>query len=152
MPSRSSIRLAMLTATEATRPIAYIPRFEYSLGDPAGASMAYRYPLPWRGGPFRVSQGAEGQYSHFGSKNRYAIDIAMPEGTPIIAARGGVVVKIENGQTGRGTNPSGNFVRVLHDDGTMGAVRRSRRPLRLPLGRVGVVRGNCACPTVSSNA
>ena len=57
MPARSSIRLAMLTATQAERPIAYVPKFEYSLGDPAGASMAYRYPLPWRGGPFRVSQG-----------------------------------------------------------------------------------------------
>jgi murein DD-endopeptidase MepM/ murein hydrolase activator NlpD len=44
----------------------------------------------------------------------------MPEGTPIIAARGGMVVKIENGQSGRGNNPAGNFVRVLHDDGTMG--------------------------------
>ena len=58
--------------------------------------MAYRYPFPWRGGPFRLSQGANGQYSHFGPKNRYAMDIAMPEGTPIIAARGGVVVKTEN--------------------------------------------------------
>jgi len=91
--------------------------------------------LPWRGGPFRVSQGAEGQYSHFGPKNRYAIDIAMPEGTPIIAARGGVVVKIENGQTGRGTNPSGNFVRVLHDDGTMGVY------LHLKKGSVSVREG-----------
>ena len=120
MPARSSIRLAMLTATQAERPIAYVPKFEYSLGDPAGASMAYRYPLPWRGGPFRVSQGANGQYSHFGPKNRYAIDIAMPEGTPIIAARGGVVIKTENSQDGRGTDASGNFVRVLHNDGTMG--------------------------------
>ena len=48
------------------------------------------------------------------------MDIAMPEGTPIIAARGGVVVKIENDQTGKGANPSGNFVRILHNDGTMG--------------------------------
>ncbi|MBV6825328.1 peptidoglycan DD-metalloendopeptidase family protein [Pseudomonas sp. PD9R] len=120
MPLRSSIRLAQLTPAQAGKPLAYLPNFTYSLGDPAGATMAYRYPLPWRGGPFRVSQGANGQYSHFGPKNRYAIDIAMPEGTPIIAARGGVVVKTENGQAGRGSDASGNFVRVLHDDGTMG--------------------------------
>ena len=44
----------------------------------------------------------------------------MPEGTPIVAARGGMVVKIENEQSGRGNNPAGNFVRILHDDGTMG--------------------------------
>nr|WP_180202125.1 M23 family metallopeptidase [Pseudomonas sp. SbOxS1]NYU01446.1 M23 family metallopeptidase [Pseudomonas sp. SbOxS1] len=135
MPLRSSIRLAQLTATKAGSPIAYIPKFEYSLGDPAGASMAYRYPLPWRGGPFRVSQGANGQYSHFGPKNRYAIDIAMPEGTPIIAARGGVVIKTENSQSGRGTDASGNFVRVLHDDGTMGVY------LHLKQGSVSVREG-----------
>ncbi|HAV88096.1 MAG TPA: peptidase M23, partial [Pseudomonas sp.] len=75
---------------------------------------------PWRGGPFRQTQGANGQYSHFTAKGRYAVDIAMPEGTPIIAARGGMVVKVENEQSGRGNNPAGNFVRVLHDDGTMG--------------------------------
>jgi murein DD-endopeptidase MepM/ murein hydrolase activator NlpD len=120
MPARSSIRLAVLTATQPERPLAYVPKFEYSLGDPSGAAIAYRYPFPWRGGPFRLTQGANGQYSHFGPKNRYALDIAMPEGTPIIAARGGVVVKTENAQTGRGNDPSGNFVRILHDDGTMG--------------------------------
>ncbi|MGV8287199.1 hypothetical protein ACV34F_30550, partial [Pseudomonas aeruginosa] len=54
----------------------------------------------WRGGPFRLSQGANGKYSHFTPKGRYAMDIAMPEGTPIIAARGGTVVKIENNQSG----------------------------------------------------
>ena len=120
IPLRTSVRLAQLTATQAARPLAYIPRLKYSLGDPSGTAKAYRYPLPWRGGPFRISQGANGQYSHFGPKSRYAMDIAMPEGTPIIAARGGVVVKTENSQSGRGTHPSGNFVRVLHDDGTMG--------------------------------
>ncbi|WP_460119638.1 peptidoglycan DD-metalloendopeptidase family protein [Pseudomonas sp. S2_C03] len=120
MPARSSIRLALLTAMDAQKPLAYVPKFEYSLGDPSGAAMAYQYPYPWRGGPFRLSQGNNGQYSHFGPKNRYAMDIAMPEGTPIIAARGGVVVKTENAQTGRGNDPAGNFVRVLHDDGTMG--------------------------------
>ncbi|PAU58216.1 peptidoglycan DD-metalloendopeptidase family protein [Pseudomonas sp. PICF141] len=135
MPARSSIRLALLKATKAGRPLAYTPKFEYSLGDPAGAAMAYRYPLPWRGGPFRLSQGANGQYSHYGPKNRYAMDIAMPEGTPIIAARGGMVVKTENGQTGRGNDPSGNFVRVLHEDGTMGVY------LHLKKGSVSVREG-----------
>src|SRR5690349_3136753 len=120
IPLRSSVRLAQLKATSAGRPLAYVPKFTYSLGDPSGPMVGYRYPLPWRGGPFRISQGANGPYSHFGPKSRYAMDIAMPEGTPIIAARGGVVVKTENGQSGRGTDASGNFVRVLHDDGTMG--------------------------------
>jgi len=79
---------------------------------------AYRYPLPWRGGPFRLTQGPNGTFSHTDSKSRYAMDIAMPEGTPIIAARGGMVVKTENEQVGRGNDASGNFVRVRHDDGS----------------------------------
>ncbi|MGK9416459.1 peptidoglycan DD-metalloendopeptidase family protein [Pseudomonas cedrina] len=82
--------------------------------------QAYRYPLPWRGGPFRLTQGPNGSFSHTDAKSRYAMDIAMPEGTPIIAARSGVVVRTENAQVGRGNDASGNFVRVRHDDGTEG--------------------------------
>lgn len=82
--------------------------------------QAYRYPLPWRGGPFRLTQGPNGSFSHTDAKSRYAMDIAMPEGTPIIAARSGMVVKTENNQAGRGNDASGNFVRIRHDDGTEG--------------------------------
>ena len=135
LPPRSNTRLALLTAISRDQPLVYSPQFQYSLGDPAGTAQSYRYPLPWRGGPFRLSQGANGQYSHYGPKNRYAMDIAMPVGTPIIAARAGVVVKTENSQSGRGTDASGNFVRVLHDDGTMGVY------LHLKQGSVSVREG-----------
>ena len=135
LPARSNTRLALLTAITQGQPLVYSPQFQYSLGDPAGAAQSYRYPLPWRGGPFRLSQGANGQYSHYGPKNRYAMDIAMPVGTPIIAARAGVVVKTENSQSGRGNDASGNFVRVLHDDGTMGVY------LHLKQGSVSVREG-----------
>ena len=87
---------------------------------PANPQQAYRYPFPWRGGPFRLTQGPKGSFSHTDAKSRYAMDIAMPEGTPIITARSGVVVKTENEQIGRGSDASGNFVRVQHDDGTEG--------------------------------
>ncbi|WP_236175736.1 peptidoglycan DD-metalloendopeptidase family protein [Pseudomonas pseudonitroreducens] len=120
LPPRSSIRLATLAPLDPAKPLRYKPKLRYALGDPRVAPLAYQYALPWVGGPFRLTQGANGRYSHFTPKGRYAMDIAMPVGTPIIAARGGTVVKVENGQSGRGKNPSGNFVRVLHDDGTMG--------------------------------
>lgn len=135
LPARSNTRLALLTAVSGGKPLVYTPMFQYSLGDPAGAAQGYRYPFPWRGGPFRLSQGANGDYSHYGPKNKYAMDIAMPVGTPIIAARAGVVVKTENSQNGRGTDPSGNFVRILHDDGTMGVY------LHLKQGSVSVREG-----------
>lgn len=116
---RSTQVLSVLLARSGGQ-LKYRAKLHHALGDPAQRPQAYRYPFPWRGGPFRLSQGPNGRFSHFGAKGRYAMDIAMPEGTPIIAARGGVVVKVENRQSGRGNNPSGNFVRILHADGTMG--------------------------------
>jgi murein DD-endopeptidase MepM/ murein hydrolase activator NlpD len=120
LPPRSQIRLATLAPRDTSKPLKYTPKLRHALGDPRLLPKPYKYPLPWRGGPFRLTQGANGQYSHFTPKGRYAVDIAMPEGTPIVAARGGMVVKIENEQSGRGNNPAGNFVRIMHDDGTMG--------------------------------
>jgi murein DD-endopeptidase MepM/ murein hydrolase activator NlpD len=120
LPPRSKIRLVTLAPLDASKPMHYKAKLRTALGDPRLQPALYNYPLPWSGGPFRLSQGANGRYSHFTAKGRYAMDIAMPEGTPILSARAGMVVKIENHQSGRGNNPSGNFVRILHDDGTMG--------------------------------
>ena len=94
LPPRSQIRLATLAPRDPAKPLRYTPRLRHALGDPRLLPKPYKYPLPWRGGPFRQTQGANGQYSHFTAKGRYAVDIAMPEGTPIIAARGGMVVKL----------------------------------------------------------
>ncbi|QEY59994.1 M23 family metallopeptidase [Pseudomonas sp. C27(2019)] len=135
LPPRSKIRFLTLAPKDPALPLQYKPKLRYALGDPRLLPTTSQYALPWRGGPFRLTQGANGKYSHFTPKSRYALDIAMPVGTPIVAARAGVVVKIENQQTGRGTNPAGNFVRVLHDDGTMGVY------LHLQKGSVSVSEG-----------
>ncbi|WP_295476728.1 M23 family metallopeptidase [uncultured Pseudomonas sp.] len=120
VPARSHERLLVLSPRQPGQPMLYSAKLNATLGSPVGQALAYKYPLPWVGGPFRLTQGPGGKYSHTDPKGRYAMDIAMPEGTPIIAARGGTVIKVENSQSGRGSNPSGNFVRILHDDGTMG--------------------------------
>lgn len=135
LPARSKIRLLTLAPQDPTQPLQYKPKLRYAPGDPRLLPTTNQYPLPWRGGPFRLTQGANGKYSHFTAKSRYALDIAMPVGTPIVAARAGVVVKTENQQSGRGNNPAGNFVRILHDDGTMGVY------LHLQKGSVGVREG-----------
>jgi len=54
------------------------------------------YFLPYEAGTeCKVTQGYNGHFSHTGS-NKYATDWKMPEGTPVLAARGGVVVKIKD--------------------------------------------------------
>ena len=74
---------------------------------------------------YAVSQGFDGGKTHTDEESRYAIDIAMPEGAPVHAARGGVVMDVEEDFNAGGTDKEkyadkANHVRVLHEDGTMG--------------------------------
>ena len=119
LPPRTTQMLSVLRGRPGLQ-LNYRSTLLQAMGDPGKRPLGFRYAFPWIGGPFRVTQGPNGRVSHFGPRGRYAMDIAMPEGTPIIAAREGVVVKTQNSQSGRGPNPSGNFVRILHPDGTMG--------------------------------
>ncbi|MDO6566923.1 M23 family metallopeptidase [Alteromonas sp. 1_MG-2023] len=72
---------------------------------------------------YRVVQGFGGGYSHTGA-SRYALDFAAPVGTPVYAARHGVVIDTKD--DGKRGGPSkqfakhANFVAILHDDGTTG--------------------------------
>src|SRR5262249_50312845 len=82
------------------------------------------YQLPFASGSaFRVVQGHDGGFSHTG-EDRFAIDFGMPEGTPVLAARGGLVVLVRDGFDVGAPDPSlrkkANFVFVRHQDGTLG--------------------------------
>lgn len=82
------------------------------------------YLLPVAQGTARLEQGFEGSFSHQGPENRYALDFAVPEGTPVLAARAGRVLQVEDGFDGHGLNYArdggrANFIRILHADGSM---------------------------------
>jgi murein DD-endopeptidase MepM/ murein hydrolase activator NlpD len=80
-----------------------------------GALAEPLYRLPWpEGRTFIFGQAPGGMITtHFTRGSRHAIDIPMPEGTPVLAARAGVV-------EAAGTSPiGGNVVRVRHDDGSV---------------------------------
>ncbi|WP_312291382.1 M23 family metallopeptidase, partial [Stutzerimonas nitrititolerans] len=115
----------------------YVPLFapEPEPGQP-GSGAGPAYALPWQGGPFRISQGAGGDYSHNTPRGRHAVDIAMPVGTPILAARAGTVVAVRNGQAGRHPDPAGNYVRIRHADGSESAyLHLSRGSVRVGTGQ-----------------
>jgi murein DD-endopeptidase MepM/ murein hydrolase activator NlpD len=96
----------------------YAPR----LGDPrARPDPGARYRLPFANGlAFPVSQAPGGPIvTHTDAQSANAIDIVMPAGTPIVAARGGIVIEIfEKSETRGDVVNRGNYVRIFHADGT----------------------------------
>ena len=88
--------------------------------DPLPDGRLYR--LPFSGVPVRIDQGYDGRFSHQDPANRYALDFALPEGTPVLAAREGTVLQVEGDFGEHGERRAGgraNLVRILHRDGTM---------------------------------
>lgn len=93
-------------------------------GDPAARPQDVTYQLPFDARRFQVSQAPQGRFSHNDAENRDAIDFALPEGTPVLAARAGKVMQVQGNFSGNGQDPlrdreRANFIRVLHEDGSM---------------------------------
>lgn len=86
------------------------------------ANVVYQYPYA-KDDCFPIVQGFGGGYSHKGA-SEYAVDFAMPVGTPIHAARAGVVIDLVEKNTQGGANRKfakyANYVVILHDDDTTG--------------------------------
>lgn len=96
---------------------------------PGRPDASHRPDRPYRapfapGEGFRIGQAFGGEFSHNEPSSYYAIDISMPIGTPVHAAREGVVIDQARYFHGAGEDlkrygQRANFVRILHDDGTM---------------------------------
>lgn len=104
----------------------YSWRYAYVPGSAAARPAAdYVYELPFASETqLRIDQGFGGSFSHTEEYSQHAVDIGMPEGTPIRAARAGVVMEIEEDFVGSGTNlqrfgDRANYIRILHSDGSM---------------------------------
>jgi len=92
-------------------------------GDPAARPQDVAYQLPFDARRFQVTQAPQGRFSHEDPENRDAVDFALPEGTPVLAARAGKVMQVQGNFSSNGQAPGdrerANFIRILHEDGSM---------------------------------
>jgi len=119
--------------------------FAYALhwGAGAGSVLArhddsWHYRMPFGGKtPHPLSQGADGDMSHQGPF-RHSYDFALPRGTPVLAARSGVVVRVKDGAGRYGRLLRGfeaaNAVDVLHRDGTIATYAHLERGIPVSVG------------------
>lgn len=95
-------------------------------GDPQASFDNRLFAFPFRQNVrWKLSQSFHGGFTHNDEQNRYAVDISVPVGSAILAARGGAVMQTIGGFERAGTNAGkfagrSNIIRILHDDNTMG--------------------------------
>ena len=95
----------------------------FSLGSKVTENLdTYIYDLPFKEGTkHKVVQGYGGRFSH---KNKAAIDFYMPEGTPVYAAREGIIYSFKDDSNEGGPFPSyqkkANYIIIQHPDGSFG--------------------------------
>jgi murein DD-endopeptidase MepM/ murein hydrolase activator NlpD len=95
----------------------------FSLSTPVTDNLDdYVYDLPFKGGTkHKVVQGYGGMFSH---KHKAALDFGMPSGTPIYAAREGIIYSFkddsnEGGPFSKYARKS-NYLIIRHSDGSFG--------------------------------
>lgn len=124
-PGRANVVLGAVRPANPAKNMSFRMNYHWGLGDfRAHPSPNARYRLPFRDGQtFLIGQSTGGPIStHTTPGSLYAVDIPMPEDTPIVAARAGTVMYTEFTHTEGGTTPDkegeANIVLIEHADGT----------------------------------
>jgi murein DD-endopeptidase MepM/ murein hydrolase activator NlpD len=122
VPPRSEKVLLEVAAADSPAEIRY--EYGYVVGEPGAQhrpTQPYRAPFALAR-RFQVTQAPPDAVTHVDPSSRNAIDIAMPVGTAVHAARAGLVTNVAARHFRTGLNlPSmdeANFVQIMHDDGT----------------------------------
>jgi murein DD-endopeptidase MepM/ murein hydrolase activator NlpD len=124
---RQPVEVVRVWRTNQTQPYSFHWNYNWRNGIPGGHhDNSYVYALPYRSGEKHpVFQGNFGKFSHNrGTPSEYAVDFGMPEGTPVCAARDGIVVASYGDSTVGGNDKKyencANFISVKHTDGSYG--------------------------------
>lgn len=99
--------------------------WKVALGSPDAVhnpALPYRVPFGV-GSTFQISQAYPVRITHSTADSQYAVDIALPDGTPIYAAREGLVINTRHDSYRGALAPvmldQANFIQILHNDGTI---------------------------------
>ncbi len=118
--------LTHLVKVDTSAAWSYSYSYQYLFGKLAAThDSTYAYRIPWTTSEAHsVIQGYTGAFSHSDAGLEEALDFGMAEGTATLAARGGLVVEVEESYSGGGTDTAlktqANKVAILHSDGTGG--------------------------------
>jgi murein DD-endopeptidase MepM/ murein hydrolase activator NlpD len=123
---RPHSRLALLSAPYAgSSVVGFHFSWRVVLGAPGATHRpreAYRVPFAL-GASCKVSQAYPLRITHVTTDTEYAVDLAVPDGTPIYAAREGTVINVRHDAFRGAPDPAmldqANVVEILHDDGTI---------------------------------
>jgi murein DD-endopeptidase MepM/ murein hydrolase activator NlpD len=117
------------TVLRATRPVGEDPALRIAWKAALGSPDAVHTPaLPYRvpfgvGSTFQISQAYPVRITHTTADSQYAVDIALPDGTPVYAAREGIVMNTRHDSYRGAPSPvmldQANFIEILHSDGTI---------------------------------
>lgn len=134
-PTRADYRITLQPATRQTmariaRTDAASPDLQYAwraaLGSPDAAHHPDRpYRVPFGvGSTYLISQAYPSRITHTTAESEYAVDFALPDGTPVYAAREGTVINARHDSFQGAVAPimldQANVVEILHSDGTIG--------------------------------
>lgn len=130
LPARASVPAGgrtLVSRVAAARPgqsTDFQLRLQAVPGAPGGRQRPVQYHFPLQMDSPRVAQAYGGSFSHDDAENRHAVDFSAPVGTNVIAARDGVVMQVERDFARAGLDRErfgggANFIRIVHDDGSM---------------------------------
>jgi murein DD-endopeptidase MepM/ murein hydrolase activator NlpD len=123
--AHSSKEIARIAAKDGKKPYRVSFDYTYSVGDAfAVPDKDFPYWLPFgKGTKVRVTQEPNGTLTtHKNAMSRHAVDFGVPKGTLVRAARGGIVIAVEDGFVAGRRDPAlaeqSNLISILHADGT----------------------------------